>query len=298
MSAASEINDFLSYVSSERALSQNTRIAYEQDLEHFFLFCRRKGILIPTIELRQLREYLATLRKQGLSSRSIARKLSAMKQLYKFLMRESRIDSDPAELLSVQVKEKRLPKFLTIAQIVRLIEAADGSSESDIRDRTLLELWYATGARVSEMAHLCVGSIDWKGRVVKVKGKGNRSRLIPISHTALELCERYRDIRHEWLRRHNLKEVDVFFISNRGKGFTRQGIWRIVKKYAEKAGLGKEVWPHMIRHSFATHVLEGGADLRSVQELLGHRSIATTEIYTHLDIENLKLMQMKYHPRR
>ncbi len=298
MSAAVEINDFLCFVSSERALSANTRQAYEKDLEHFLNFCRRKGILLVTIELHSLRDYLATLRKQGLTSRSIARKLSALKQLYKFLMREGRIESDPVELLSVQVNEKRLPKHLSIDQIMSLIEAASGKSEADIRDRALLELWYATGARVTEMATLTISAIDWKDRVVKVKGKGNRSRLIPISQAALEWCLKYRDIRHEWLRRHDLKDVETFFLSSRGTGFTRQSVWRLVKKYAEKAGLGKDVWPHMIRHSFATHVLEGGADLRSVQELLGHRSIATTEIYTHLSIENLKLMQLKYHPRR
>ena len=297
MSELAEIHDFLSYVSSERALSNNTRLAYEADLDQFALFCLQKSINPLIVTLKDLRLYLASMRRRGLSPRSMARKLSALKQFYKFLLRENRINSDPAELLSVSVKGKTLPKHLSVEEIFRLIASATGNTDLEIRDRALLEFWYATGARVSEMSDLLAKNIDWKDGVVKIRGKGGRERLVPLSQSALEWGEKYQGIRHEWVRAHDLKETDLFFLTLQGKRFSRQGVWKLLKRYAEKAKIGRNVWPHLIRHTFATHVLAGGADLRSVQELLGHRSIATTEIYTHLDIENLKVMQLKYHPR-
>lgn len=291
------IHDFLAYVSSEKALSQNTRLAYEGDLDDFAVFCRARGIAPFRASLPELRDFLASMRKRELSPRSIARKVSTLRQFYKFLLREGRIDSDPAELLIVTVKGKKLPKHLTVKEMFALINAAGGANEAETRDRALLEAWYATGMRVSELAALAVSDFDWQKGFVKVTGKGGRERLVPLSRDAVQWCIRYRDIRHEWLARHDLAETEVFFLSRRGKRFTRQGIWKIVKRYAKKAGIHRNVWPHMIRHSFATHVLRGGADLRAVQEMLGHRSISTTEVYTHLDIENLKTMQQKYHPR-
>ena len=297
MSELAEIHDFLSYVSSERALSNNTRLAYEADLDQFVLFCLQKSINPLVVTLKDLRLYLASMRRRGLSARSMARKLSALKQFYKFLLRENRVGSDPAELLSVSVKGKNLPKHLSVEEIFRLIASATGTTDLEIRDRALLEFWYATGARVSEMSDLVAQNIDWKDGVVKIRGKGGRERLVPLSQSALEWGKKYQSIRHEWVRAHNLKETDLFFLTLQGRRFSRQGVWKLLKRYAEKAKIGRNVWPHLIRHTFATHVLAGGADLRSVQELLGHRSIATTEIYTHLDIENLKVMQLKYHPR-
>jgi len=277
------VKDFLSYISSERALAANTCDAYEQDLSDFLEFCLRKEVSPLHASLKSLRDFLAHLRKKPLSPRSIARKLSALKQFYKFLLRENRIEGNPSELLSVIVKTKKLPKHLSIEEIFKLIAAAKGENDAEVRDRALLEIWYATGTRVSELAHLTIQGIDWKEGVVTVFGKGGRERLVPLSREAVEWALRYKDIRHEWMRRHDLKEMDIFFLSRRGKGFTRQGIWKIVKRYAKRAGITRNVWPHMIRHSFATHILQGGADLRAVQELLGHRSISTTEVYTHLN---------------
>lgn len=299
MSAADcDIYDFLAYISAERALAVNTRAAYEQDLGQFLLFCQRKGVVVHRASLRNLRDFLASLRKQGLSPRSVARKLSAIKQFYKFLLREGRVEEDPSELITLSVKSQVLPKALTVDEMFRLIAAAPGETEMQVRDRALLELWYATGGRVSEIASISVDAIDWKDQVVKLEGKGGRQRMVPFSGPALEWCLRYRDLRHRWTQEFGLRDPETFFLSRTGKKLSRQAIWKLVKHYAEVAKIGKKVWPHMIRHSFATHVLQGGADLRSVQELLGHRSIATTEVYTHLDIENLKLMQLKHHPRR
>lgn len=297
MAAFPEINEFLSFITSERGSALNTRMAYEQDLDQFAEYCIRKDKKPAELSIKDLRDYLAGLRKQGMAPRTVARKLSAIKQLYKFLMREDKLDQDPSELLSVTNKEKKLPPHLSVEQMLRLVESAEGKDDLEIRDRALLEIWYATGARVTEVAKLSIAGIDWTGGMVKILGKGGRERLVPLNDSAIIWCKKYQSVRHEWIRASGLKETDIFFLSRRGKGLTRQAIWRMLKRYAEKAGLERRVWPHLIRHSFATHVLQGGADLRAVQELLGHRSIATTEIYTHLDIENLKVMQLKYHPR-
>ncbi|MBI4404350.1 MAG: tyrosine recombinase [Deltaproteobacteria bacterium] len=291
------VEEFLDFISAEKGLVANTFEAYKSDLDQFFQHCLVHHADPLDASLSDLRKYLASLRRRDLAPRTMARKLSVLKQFYKFLLRENKIQSDPSELLSVMVKARKLPKTLTIEEMVCLLEAADGSSESEIRDRALLETWYATGCRISEISHLTASSIDWQDGAIKFIGKGGAERIVPIGRTALEWCRKYQAIRHRWIKEHKLAEVDIFFLSRFGKGFSRQGIWKNVKKYAKKAGLTKRVWPHMIRHTFATHVLLGGADLRAVQELLGHKSITATEIYTHLDIENLKIMQLKYHPR-
>lgn len=178
------ISEFLDYLSSEKGASVNTRSAYEQDLTQFSEFCDRKKIVLPECTSKQVREYLGTLRKQGMAARTVARKLSAVKQLYKFLLREEKIESDPSELLSISQREKRLPQFLTVEQMFRLVESAEGSDEMGIRDRALLEVWYATGARVTEVAKLSVAGFDWDGGMVKFLGKGGRQRWVPLTPSA------------------------------------------------------------------------------------------------------------------
>lgn len=289
--------DFLAFITAEKGLSPNTRIAYQQDLDQYFEFCRIHHQEPRSANLKFLRSYVAQLRKLGQSSRTLARKLSTLKQFYSFLMRENRTVGNPAELMTILVKEKRLPKHLSEAEMVSLVTTPDGMTEHTTRDRAILELWYATGCRVTELVELEIGNIDWQGRIVKVKGKGNRERLIPIHQDALAWCKKYKDVRHQWMARWGLNDTEVFFLTARGTPFSRQALWKLVKGYAKQAGIVRPVWPHMIRHSFATQLLAGGADLRAVQELLGHRSITTTEVYTHLSIENLKTMQAKFHPR-
>ncbi len=289
--------EFLSYVSVEKGHALNTRLAYEKDIDQFFVFCRMSHVDPLSASLKDLQKFLASLRRRSLSSRTMARKLTTLKQFYRFLLREGQITSDPAELMSVTVKARILPKLLTEAEMKRLIESAEGDDEESIRDRAIMELWYATGCRISELVGLEINRIDWDQSVVKLWGKGDRERLVPVHPLAMEWCRKYKAVRHEWLRLTDLKQPKIFFLKQTGSAFNRQGMWKLVKRYAKEAGIHKNIWPHMIRHSFATHVLQGGADLRAVQELLGHRSISTTEVYTHLDIENLKSMQVKYHPR-
>jgi len=292
-----DLSEFLEFVSAEKGLSAHTIEAYQRDLAQFVEFLEVKKWALKEIQLPHLREFLASLRKRELSSRTLARKSSALRQFFRFLLRENKVKSDPTELLLVQVKQKRLPKHLTVDEMFRVISMASGDSDLGVRDRALLELWYATGTRVSEICQIQISDFDFQQKTVKVIGKGNRQRLLPVGEVALTWCRKYQDIRHEWIRQAGLKEMDIFFLSPTGTQLSRQSVWKILRKYAKKAGIKRSVWPHMIRHSFATHILRNGADLRAVQELLGHRSISTTEVYTHLDIENLKVMQAKYHPR-
>ncbi len=245
-----------------------------------------------------VREYLAWQRKREISPRSLARKLSVMKQLYQFGVREDAVLIDPTELVSIRVKEKKLPKHLSVAHMVALLESIPGDTEHGLRDRALFELWYAVGARVSELSDLKTSDVDRKQHLVKLKGKGGKERWVPFGKVAAGWLEKYSDLRHVWAMKWDKLDVPNFFLSSRGTRMSRQSIWKLLKRYAEAAGIPRKVWPHMIRHSFATHLLREGADLRVVQELLGHSSIATTEIYTHLDVQNLRLMQQKFHPRR
>jgi integrase/recombinase XerD len=282
---------------TEKGLSPNSLESYQRDLEQFSSYCILKKIDLKKAEREDVRGFLASLRRLEISSRSLARKVSTLKQFYLFLLRENKIQKDPTEMVSILVKTKKLPKHLSIKEVFKLIEAADGSSEISIRDRALLEIWYATGARVTEIAEMRVEDVNLKDGIVKIMGKGGRERLVPLSSPAIQWAEKYQAVRHEWVKRFALDTDDTFFLGSRGMKFTRQALWKILKRYAELAKIEKPVWPHLIRHTFATHVLQGGADLRAVQELLGHRSISTTEIYTHLHVENLKQMQSKFHPR-
>jgi integrase/recombinase XerD len=293
----SELSEFLAYIATEKGLSANTQQAYQRDLTQFLEHCYIKNWNPAEIELSHLREYLAYLRKNEIGPRTLARKASALKQFYKFLLRENKVQKDPSELLLVQVKQKRLPKHLTVDEIFRVVSAPTGDTEQEVRDRALLELWYATGARISEIANLKVSDLDLTAKTLRLTGKGNRERLIPVGEVASIWCQKYQMIRHGWIQRTQLEETQVFFLNVRGRKLTRQSIWKMLRSYSQKAGIKRRVWPHMIRHSFATHILRNGADLRAVQEMLGHRSISTTEIYTHLDVEKLKLMKSKYHPR-
>lgn len=291
------VESFLNYVVSERGLSKNTLLAYRNDLTDLKVFASSRGIRFPTATLKDLRHFISSLRRRNLGARSMARKVAAVRQFYRFLLREGVVSNDPSELLTVLVREKRLPDFLSEEQVAALIRAATPETSLGVRDRAILELWYATGVRVSELVQLKGSSINWVQSLVLVVGKGERERWIPIHEDAKKALKRYADLRHEWIARSGKLDVEAFFLSERGQPLNRQAFWKILKTYAKKAGLDRRVWPHLIRHTFATHVLQGGADLRAVQEFLGHRSISTTEVYTHLSVENLKTMQQKFHPR-
>ncbi len=293
------VEEFLNFIVCEKGLSNQTRLAYREDLHQLNEFLKRKhpNCTLSQLGQRELKTFIANLKATGLSPRSIARKISAVKQFYGYLLRENRVKENPAALISVRVKKKTLPHYLSVDEMVKLLEAARGESEEEIRDRAILEMWYATGARITELLSIQTSHLDWDSKLVLLRGKGNRERLVPCTESAIEWVRKYYDIRHQWIRRHFGEDEGALFLTRLGKPFSRQGLWKLLKKYALEAHLSKKIWPHLIRHTFATHLIQNGADLRVVQELLGHRSITTTEIYTHLSPENLRLMQLKYHPR-
>lgn len=283
------ISSFLDHLRVERGLSENTLLSYKRDLYQFlkWLNCNLKDV-----DSKILGKYIRYLKDKGLSSSSISRKLSSIRMLYKFLLAEGVIKVDPLQDITSPRRERKIPAYLSFKEVQDLLEAPSVDSFIGLRDKALLETLYATGIRISELTGLNRSDVNLKSGWLKVKGKGSRERMVPLGREAIR-----------WIRGY-LKErgrgegLDSPLFCNRyGKRISRQSCWKIVKKYARKAGIEKAISPHTIRHSFATHLLSREADLRSVQELLGHVNISTTQIYTHITQERLKRIYKMYHPR-
>lgn len=291
---SAEIQAFLNHCRIEKGLSLNTIEAYSRDLRRFADSCRplRPGAF-PGPEA--LRTHLDSLYSEGLTSRSIARHLTAVRNFARFLLREGRIAQDPTALLALPRQWEHLPKFLNHIDIERLLEAPDANRPTGLRDRAMLELLYATGVRVSELCSVHLSDIDENLGVVRVVGKGNKQRLVPVGEPALRAVAVYkRNARPALLKKRASKYL---FITARGGRLTRQAFWKLLARHALKAGIFHHVSPHVVRHSFATHLLEGGADLRSVQTMLGHSDIGTTQIYTHVLRSRLRKTVDEHHPR-
>ncbi len=285
------IDKFSSYLEIEKNYSAYTVKSYREDLREFSDFLAKGGYErdIKEYDYFILRKFLSFLSSRGLNKRSMSRKISTLKSFFKFLIREGIISSNPAASLIYPRLDKPLPKFLTEEQVNSLLKAVRGSDVLSLRDKAILEFLYSTGARVSEAASLTMDKVDLIGGVVTVRGKGRKERMLPLGEPAAEALQDY-------LARRDSNSKYIFL--NRRKGRLSERSFRlIVDKYIEKASGALKVSPHTFRHSFATHLLNRGADLRSVQELLGHSSIATTQVYTHLSIERLKSVYQKAHPR-
>ncbi len=282
------IEKFLRYLEIERNASAHTILNYKLDLENFRDFM--KDIEIEKVDYLFVRRFLAHLKEKKISSRSIARKLSALKSFFKFLVKDKYLNMNPADVLAYPKQEKPLPKFLTEADVVRLIEAPDPATLKGARDRAILETLYSTGMRISELVSLKESEVDFIGSTVVVAGKGKKERMLPIGERALSAIRRYLEKRGDI----NLK---VIFLNKNKKPLGSRGIRKMLDKYILLASLKEHVSPHTLRHTFATHLLNHGADLRSVQELLGHANLSTTQIYTHLTTEKLKSIYDKAHPR-
>ena len=292
------IEQAMSFLHLERALSHNTILAYRRDLSQFGQWVSPKTP--DDVERSQIIDYMMTLRDRDLTPASIGRKLAALKIFYRFLAGEGLVKNDPAGLIDSPRLLKGLPEVLDLREIEQLLEAAPGKDKKKgIRDRALLELLYATGLRVSEASNLKIVDLHVDSGFIRCVGKGGKERIVPIGRQALTWIDRYlTKVRPTFFRAGNgSSEVKQIFVNRFGKPLSRQSIWILLKQYARKAGLRKEIKPHTLRHSFATHLLERGADLRVVQELLGHATIATTQIYTHVDRARLKAIHAKYHPR-
>jgi len=280
----------------ERGLSANSIAAYRRDLEQYQEFLEAHGVTsYRETELDTLLLYAGYLWQRHLSETTVARKLTALRMFYQYLLRDGYLDRDIATHLELPKLARQLPAILTRQEVAHILAQPDRTTCAGIRDLALLELLYATGLRVSELIALRLGSLALEVGFLRCLGKGGKERLIPVGEMAMEAVLRYlHNARDHFVRPDS---GDILFLTNRGRAFSRVGVWKLVKKYARRAGVHKEISPHTFRHSFATHLLEGGADLRSIQEMLGHSSIATTQIYTHVSREHLRAVYQKAHPR-
>ncbi len=290
------LKEFIYFLSVEKGLSSNTLESYQRDLRKFFLFLRGKNINeIVKISRIIITDFLMEQREKGLAPSTLTRNLASIRSFYQFLLKEQIITENPAVELETPRAEKKLPKVLSFNEIELLLEQPETKNAIGLRDKAMLELLYATGIRVSELVSLNVNEVNLKMGFLKCDGKGNKERMIPLGSVAIRSIQEYlQNSRPKILKQ---KEEKALFVNQQGTRLTRQGFWKILKKYALKAGIETDITPHTLRHSFATHLLENGADLRSVQEMLGHADIATTQIYTHVARRKIKEIYNQTHPR-
>ena len=290
------LDQFLHYLTVEKGLSDNTLEAYHHDLSRFFDYLREKGIEdFSKVDQLNLRAFLLSLKRQGLSTRSVARNQVALRTFFRFLVLEGILGTNPAEELESPKMARRLPEILTFREVEQLLEQPDLKTPLGIRDRAMLELLYATGMRVSELIQIPLNQVNLEAGYALIFGKGSKERVVPIGSEAIQWVTLYLETVRDRLLKG--KEHPLLFIGRSGKGISRQRYWKSLKDYGLKAGTKKKLTPHLLRHSFASHLLERGADLRSVQMMLGHVDISTTQIYTHVTGERLKKVHQKYHPR-
>ncbi len=278
----------------EKNLAEKTIKAYTEDVEQFLSFCEHNNYHLKNIQLIHIRKFLALLYSKGFSRNTISRKMSALRCFFNFLVNIKYIEETPILKMTLPKSEKKLPVFLYGEEVLAILETPDMNSIYGIRDKAILEFLYSTGVRVSELVALDVNDIYWSDRLIKVLGKRNKERIIPISEVALYYLNLY--INHSRNKLLNKRE-DALFLNKRGERLTDRGVRDIVKKYINIASIDKKVSPHTFRHSFATHLLDNGADLRTVQELLGHVQLSTTQIYTHFTKSRVKKIYDKAHPR-
>jgi len=287
-------NRYINYLEAERNVSAYTVRNYKADLLDFFYFLKKKKADSLEVDRKVLRDYLTYLTKQGIVKASIARKLSAIRSFYRYLVREKIISANPIEMVSSPKLDKRLPSFLTLEEVERLLNAPDLSTPQGQRDRALLELLYASGLRVSELVNLNLNQIDLDTNEIRVWGKGSKERMVLMGEPAAEALRNYlKQGRPKLLAE---KRGNALFLNRYGQRLPERRVQRILEQYAKKSDIGKRVHPHMLRHTFATHLLDGGADLRVVQELLGHARLSSTQIYTHVTKGQARKVYLAAHP--
>jgi len=286
---------FLNYLVVERGLSKNTLDAYGRDLARYLNFVDRHGRVFAEVVPADILRFLSELKQEGLSARSRARALVALRMFHKFLNGEGLVKGNPADRIEAPKSLKSLPDTLSPQEVERLLDAPQGEESLDYRDRAMLETLYATGLRVSELIGLRRVDVQLEVGYLVAFGKRSKQRIVPMGETALDSMRVYLQLARPFLDRE--AGSDHIFLNRSGQGLTRQGFWKIIKRRAQQAGIGKNITPHTLRHSFATHLLDNGADLRSVQMMLGHADISTTQIYTHVTRERLKKIHSLHHPR-
>ncbi|UXS74630.1 site-specific tyrosine recombinase XerD [Staphylococcus chromogenes] len=290
------VDEYLRFIQIEKGLSENTIAAYRRDLNHYLNYLAAQKISnLDFIDRQIVQQWFGVLHDEGRSTKSIARFTSTIRSFHQFALREKYAAKDPTVLIETPKYERKLPYVLSIDEIDLLLTTPETSKNNGYRDRTMLELLYATGIRVSELINIEVEDVNLLMGFVKVFGKGNKERIIPLGETVIELLKTYiENVRPQLLKK---QVTHTLFLNMQGKPLTRQGIWKIIKQTGAKAGIQKRLTPHTLRHSFATHLLENGADLRAVQEMLGHSDISTTQLYTHVSKTQIRKMYQQYHPR-
>lgn len=289
---------FQEYLTVELGLAKNTQLAYMRDLRLLMKSLQLKADEeLLQVSRQQLIAYLVRLKQEGRAASTVARKLASIKAFYRFLTAERYIRRNPAEVLEAASRGLHLPKVLSVQEVERLLDEPNLGTLDGYRDKTMLELLYATGMRVSELVNVPVKNVDMKMQYVIVMGKGSKERMLPLGRTALHYLERYLSVVRPQLLHGKPEAAAELFVTGWGGPMTRERFYEIIVAYGKSAGISKRVTPHMLRHSFATHLLNNGTDLRIVQELLGHADISTTQIYTHLDVERLREVYDKTHPR-
>jgi integrase/recombinase XerD len=291
--SAKTIDSFLNALWLEFGLSDNTLSAYGSDLKQFDKWLEAKELF--NVEQQDINQFFVYRKQQGMSKRSVARILSSLKRFYGYLLREGLIQSDPCELIDAPRLAPALPESLSENDVESLLQAPEIVSALGFRDRAMLELLYATGLRVSELVELNFQQVNFRQGCLRVVGKGEKERLVPVGEEAMDWLERY--LNHARPMILGARQSDYLFVTNRGSSMTRQAFWHIIKRYAKQAGIDKHLSPHTLRHAFATHLLNHGADLRVVQLLLGHSDLSTTQIYTHIAQQRLKELHSQFHPR-
>lgn len=291
------LEEFTDYLCVERGVSENTLLAYRRDLERYITFLATQNIVrIEDIEPQTVAHYISTLRSLGLSASTTSRNLSSIRMFHRFLVTDQLAGKDPTESFTSPKGPQELPTVIDQVEVEALLAGPDTSTPIGIRDRAVLELLYATGIRVSELIKITQNDLFFSEGFVRIFGKGAKERIVPLGEEAIDCVKMYqRQVRIVFSQPG--RSFDCLFLSVRGWPLTRKSVWDLLKKYSLSAGIKKSISPHTLRHSFATHLIEGGADLRAVQEMLGHADISTTQIYTHLDREYLKEVYRHFHPR-
>jgi integrase/recombinase XerD len=292
---AAEVRLFLDFARVEKGLAANSVAGYRRDLAEFsdFLHCQNKSF--AAVNREDIRKFLTRLYQRGLGARSVARHLVSLRNLFRFLVRDGHLTADPTAEVEAPKLEQSLPKYLTAEEVDQLLAQPDVSTPLGLRDKAMLELLYATGMRVSELVHVCAGDFDSRLGIIRCLGKGNKERLIPVGKSALHAVEAY--LRQSRALLAGKRDTPWLFLNRRGGALSRVGFWKILGAYGRRATLAAPLTPHLVRHSFATHLLERGADLRSIQLMLGHSDISTTQIYTHVLKERLRQVYQSHHPR-
>jgi integrase/recombinase XerD len=285
---------FLDYLAVEKGLAANSLAAYQRDLRHFGHYLRERSVDLETAARIDIIRYFQALRSAGISARSVARALAAIRGLFRFLVSERHMKNDPTENVENPKLWSTLPKSLQGNEVEALLAAPDPETPEGLRDRAMLELLYATGLRVSELIRVKIDDLVMDAGFLRTIGKGSKERIVPFGDTARDAILAYMENGRRKFDKHGDRTL---FLTNRGRGMSRQTVWMKIVKYAKQAGIKAKISPHMLRHSFATHLLENGADLRSVQMMLGHSDISTTQIYTHVSRARLQKLYETYHPR-